>query len=80
MDYSEATFWYLIWRDSWPLALLIALFVLVFALGTIDRIGSAIMRRVRASRRRAPRGNLMGRPFYVHGDMPSSRAEQDGER
>ncbi len=55
MDYSEATFWYLIWRDIGPAVLLLGVFALGFALGMIERIGSALMRRVRSSRRREAR-------------------------
>ena len=64
MDYSAATFWYLIWRDLWPAAVLIGVFVLGFALGAVEHIGTALMRRVRSSRRpsaSSPRGGYQPR-------------------
>lgn len=80
MDYSEATFWYLVTRDLGLPALLVGLFALGFLLAMIERIGRVVMRRVRASRRRPRGGTLMGRPVYLSGEMPSSRAPRDGER
>lgn len=50
MDYSKATFWYLIVRDVGPMGLMLLFCALAFIFGCAGLLGAALSRRVRAAR------------------------------